>query len=154
MSVHPFIEAEKQAGHSVKRACELLKVSRAAFLPPHRRRRPTSRAGRGADRADHRRPCPAPRHLRGPAHPRRPQAREHARTAVFEWIEGWYNLHRLHSSFGWPLDGLLLFSELGVTASVPDLRELLEAGCLVGGDGAGIGARGADDRARRAQLLE
>ncbi|GGQ39928.1 hypothetical protein GCM10010266_73760 [Streptomyces griseomycini] len=31
MSVHPFIEAEKQAGHSVKRACELLKVSRAAF---------------------------------------------------------------------------------------------------------------------------
>ncbi|MDX2648927.1 hypothetical protein PV341_36265 [Streptomyces sp. PA03-1a] len=29
--MHPFIEAEKQAGHSVKRACELLKVSRAAF---------------------------------------------------------------------------------------------------------------------------
>ncbi len=31
MTVHPFIEAEKRAGHSVKRACELLKVSRAAF---------------------------------------------------------------------------------------------------------------------------
>ncbi|GGU84812.1 transposase [Streptomyces albospinus] len=31
MSVHPFIEAEKRGGHSVKRACELLKVSRAAF---------------------------------------------------------------------------------------------------------------------------
>ncbi|MFF4402858.1 IS3 family transposase, partial [Streptomyces sp. NPDC001480] len=31
MTVHPFIEAEKQEGHSVKRACELLKVSRAAF---------------------------------------------------------------------------------------------------------------------------
>ncbi|MEU4098593.1 IS3 family transposase [Streptomyces sp. NPDC026673] len=31
MTVHPFIEAEKQAGHSVKRACELLQVSRAAF---------------------------------------------------------------------------------------------------------------------------
>ncbi|MEV5506643.1 IS3 family transposase [Streptomyces orinoci] len=31
MNVHPFIEAEKQAGHSIKRACELLKVSRAAF---------------------------------------------------------------------------------------------------------------------------
>ncbi|MEU6890051.1 IS3 family transposase [Streptomyces viridosporus] len=29
--MHPFIEAEKQGGHSVKRACELLKVSRAAF---------------------------------------------------------------------------------------------------------------------------
>ncbi|MFD5028814.1 IS3 family transposase [Streptomyces sp. NPDC058405] len=31
MTVHPFIEAEKRAGHSVKRACELLKVSRAAY---------------------------------------------------------------------------------------------------------------------------
>ena len=31
MTVHPFIEAEKQNGHNVKRACELLKVSRTAF---------------------------------------------------------------------------------------------------------------------------
>ncbi|WP_327170171.1 IS3 family transposase [Streptomyces sp. NBC_01336] len=31
MTVHPFIEAEKQAGHSAKRACELMKVSRTAF---------------------------------------------------------------------------------------------------------------------------
>ncbi|MEU8709165.1 DDE-type integrase/transposase/recombinase [Streptomyces sp. NPDC048565] len=31
MTVHPFIEAEKRADHSVKRACELLKVSRTAF---------------------------------------------------------------------------------------------------------------------------
>jgi transposase InsO family protein len=31
VTVHPFIEAEKRAGHSVKRACELLKVSRAAY---------------------------------------------------------------------------------------------------------------------------
>ena len=31
MTVHPFIEAEKRAGHNVKRACELLKVSRTAF---------------------------------------------------------------------------------------------------------------------------
>jgi putative transposase len=31
VSVDPFIEAEKQAGHSVKRACELLQVSRAAY---------------------------------------------------------------------------------------------------------------------------
>lgn len=29
--VNPFIEAEKQGGHSVKGACELPKVSRAAF---------------------------------------------------------------------------------------------------------------------------
>ncbi|HVA42192.1 MAG TPA: IS3 family transposase [Acidimicrobiales bacterium] len=31
MRVHPFIEAEKLAGHGVKRACELMDVSRAAF---------------------------------------------------------------------------------------------------------------------------
>ena len=31
MTVHPFIEAENRAGHSVKRACELLQVSRAAY---------------------------------------------------------------------------------------------------------------------------
>jgi putative transposase len=28
---HPFVEAEKVAGHGVKRCCELLEVSRAAF---------------------------------------------------------------------------------------------------------------------------
>lgn len=26
------------------------------------------------------------------------QSRAAARTAIFEFIEGWYNLHRLHSS--------------------------------------------------------
>jgi len=31
MSVDPFIEAEDAAGHSVKNACHLLEVSRAAF---------------------------------------------------------------------------------------------------------------------------
>ncbi|MFF7183464.1 hypothetical protein [Streptomyces sp. NPDC008121] len=31
MTVHPFIEAEKQSNHNVKRACELLKDSRTAF---------------------------------------------------------------------------------------------------------------------------
>ena len=31
MRLHPFIEAEKAAGHSVKSACRLLEVSRAAF---------------------------------------------------------------------------------------------------------------------------
>ncbi|MFD9377880.1 hypothetical protein ACFWBH_20445 [Streptomyces sp. NPDC059999] len=31
MTVHPFIEAEKAAGHNVKRACELLQVSRTAY---------------------------------------------------------------------------------------------------------------------------
>lgn len=31
MKVHPFIEAEEAQGHSVKRCCELLEVSRAAY---------------------------------------------------------------------------------------------------------------------------
>jgi len=31
VSIYPFIEAEKAQRHNVKRACELLKVSRAAF---------------------------------------------------------------------------------------------------------------------------
>jgi putative transposase len=31
VKAHPFVEAEKAAGHGVQRACRLLKVSRAAF---------------------------------------------------------------------------------------------------------------------------
>ncbi len=31
MNIYPFIEAEKACSRSVNRACELLKVSRAAF---------------------------------------------------------------------------------------------------------------------------
>jgi putative transposase len=31
VKVHPFIEAEKAAGHGAARACRLLEVSRAAF---------------------------------------------------------------------------------------------------------------------------
>ena len=48
MTVHPFIEAEKRAGHSVKRACDLLKVSRAAY---YRRRggEPGPRAARDTE---------------------------------------------------------------------------------------------------------
>ncbi|MEK8146627.1 IS3 family transposase [Streptomyces sp. M10(2022)] len=48
MTVHPFIEAEKQAGHSVKRACEPMKVSRTAFYA-HRFDLPGSRAVRDAE---------------------------------------------------------------------------------------------------------
>ncbi|MEU6237859.1 IS3 family transposase [Kitasatospora sp. NPDC047058] len=46
--MHPFIEAEKQAGHNVKRACELLKVSRAAFYT-RRTAAPGPRAVRDAE---------------------------------------------------------------------------------------------------------
>ncbi|WP_328524027.1 hypothetical protein [Kribbella sp. NBC_00359] len=31
MNCYPFIEAEKRGDHSVKRACELLQVSRSAY---------------------------------------------------------------------------------------------------------------------------
>ncbi|WKK23934.1 IS3 family transposase [Streptomyces olivoreticuli] len=48
MTVHPFIEAEKQGGHNVKRACELLKVSRAAFYA-RRTTTPGPRAARDAE---------------------------------------------------------------------------------------------------------
>ncbi len=48
MTVHPFIEAEKTAGHNVKRACELLKVSRAAFYA-RRTGTPGPRAVRDAE---------------------------------------------------------------------------------------------------------
>ncbi len=48
MTVHPFIEAEKQDGHNVKRACELLKVSRAAFCA-RRTGKPGSRAVHDAE---------------------------------------------------------------------------------------------------------
>lgn len=48
MTVDPFIEAEKQGGHSVKRACELLQVSRAAFYA-RRTDAPGPRAVRDAE---------------------------------------------------------------------------------------------------------
>ncbi|MFE3143947.1 IS3 family transposase [Streptomyces scopuliridis] len=51
MTVHPFIEAEKRAGHSVKRACELLKVSRTAFYA-RRTGTPGPRAVRDAELAE------------------------------------------------------------------------------------------------------
>src|SRR5262249_35433977 len=37
-------------------------------------------------------------------------------------------------------------------AQIPDFRKLFEAGRLIGGDGADVGARGAYHRTRRAQL--
>ncbi|MEU8837366.1 IS3 family transposase, partial [Streptomyces sp900116325] len=48
MTVRPFIEAEKQSGHNVKRACELLKVSRTAFYA-RRTGKPGPRAVRDAE---------------------------------------------------------------------------------------------------------
>jgi putative transposase len=51
VTVHPFIEAEKTAGHNVKRVCELLKVSRAAFYA-RRTGTPGPRAERWSDEPD------------------------------------------------------------------------------------------------------
>jgi putative transposase len=43
VNYYPFIEAEKAQRRNVKRACELLKVSRACYA---------ARGGRPSDRAD------------------------------------------------------------------------------------------------------
>jgi hypothetical protein len=43
VNVYPFIEAENAGSGNVKRACELLKVSRAAYYT-HRRAEPSARA--------------------------------------------------------------------------------------------------------------
>jgi putative transposase len=48
VTVHPFIEAEKRDGHNVKRVCELLQVSRAAFYA-RRAGKPGPRAVRDAE---------------------------------------------------------------------------------------------------------
>jgi putative transposase len=48
VTVHPFIEAEKHGGHSVKRACELLQVSRTAFYA-RRTAKPGPRAVRDSE---------------------------------------------------------------------------------------------------------
>ena len=59
MSVYPFIEAEKQGRRNVKRACELLKVSRAAYYAA-RAGQPSCRDRQDADltvliKAEHKR---------------------------------------------------------------------------------------------------
>ncbi|EDX21171.1 IS3 family transposase [Streptomyces sp. Mg1] len=48
MNVDSFIEAEKTAGHNVKRTCELLKVSRTAYYT-RRNGTPGSRSVRDAE---------------------------------------------------------------------------------------------------------
>jgi transposase InsO family protein len=48
VNCYPFIEAEKQGSHSVKRACELLKVSRSAYYA-NRTSGPSSREQRDAE---------------------------------------------------------------------------------------------------------
>ncbi len=59
MNVYPFIEAEKAGRRNVKRACELLKVSRAAYYAA-RSGQPSGRDRRDAElatriRAEHKR---------------------------------------------------------------------------------------------------
>ncbi|MEU2130364.1 IS3 family transposase [Streptomyces sp. NPDC018352] len=160
MTVHPFIEAEKIAGHNVKRACELLTVSRTAFYA-RRTGKPGPRVV-GWATADHLRTELVADALTAACRQRRPKrpvifhsdrgcqytsqqfaslsgefsirlsvgrtgqcwdnalaesffatikrellgttarpSRAAARTAIFDFIESWYNLHRLHSSLGY-----------------------------------------------------
>ena len=48
MNIYPFIEAEKAGDHNVKRACELLEVSRAAYYA-QRADQPSARAREDAE---------------------------------------------------------------------------------------------------------
>lgn len=48
MNIYPFIEAEKVGDHNVKRACELLQVSRAAYYA-QRTDQPSTRAREDAE---------------------------------------------------------------------------------------------------------
>ena len=48
MNIYPFIEAEKVQRRNVKRACELLKVSRAAYYAA-RNRQPSARGREDAE---------------------------------------------------------------------------------------------------------
>ena len=56
MNIYPFIEAEKACRRNVKRACELLKVSRAAFYQHLAGPSPRERADAELGRADPGRP--------------------------------------------------------------------------------------------------
>ena len=98
MTVHPFIEAEKRDGHNVKRACELLQVSRTAFYA-RRTGKPGPRAVRDAELTGQITEVHAK--SRGTYGAPRWPSRAAARTAIFDFIEGWYNLPRLHSSLGY-----------------------------------------------------
>jgi transposase len=72
VNVYPFTAAEQAGKHNVKRACELLQVSRSAYYQHARGERSTRGAcRRAADRADHRGARGVERHLRSAADPRR-----------------------------------------------------------------------------------
>jgi hypothetical protein len=106
--LYPFIEAEKSQGSSVKRACELLKVSRAAYYAA-RDPRPSSREQGDAEltarieavHEDSKGRYGAPRvhaQLRGRFASVRPLCR-----SVIMWMYGvmagrraWLRLHSLH----------------------------------------------------------
>jgi hypothetical protein len=57
VNIYPFIEAEKARRHNVKRACALLKVSRAAFYQhlagPSRRDQRDAELCEQQNRAEH-----------------------------------------------------------------------------------------------------
>ncbi len=86
MNVYPFIEAEKAQQRNVKRACELLEVSRAAYYA-HRAGVPSAR--QLADDRAHRAHPPGPPGVQGPlrrpTHPRRAASRAATGTAASGW---------------------------------------------------------------------
>jgi putative transposase len=71
MKAHPFIEAEKAAGHSVKNARRLLEVSRAAY---YQRRQDVPSAPTPSSPRRSRPSTPSPRAPMGPRGSTRPCA--------------------------------------------------------------------------------
>ena len=86
VNVYPFIEAEKSQQHNVKRACELLKVSRSAFYADRDRRPVPARARRRrahrGDRRRARRVRAAPTGRRGSTPSWPTQGRRHGRKRI------------------------------------------------------------------------
>lgn len=65
-------------------------------------------------------------------HRRRFKSQAEARMAVFEWIEGWYNLHRRHSSLGYrsPADYERAHQRSATTRRTPELLPPPAPDCL------------------------
>ena len=82
MNLYPFIEAEKAQQRSVKRACELLEVSRAAFYQQPGRAVPAGPGRRRAGRGDPGRAQGIQGPLRRPAGARRAAPRKGTGTAA------------------------------------------------------------------------
>jgi len=116
VNLWPFIEVEEAEQHSVKRACELLEVSRAAYYE-QRKHLPSRRALDDAELTERIKAIHAESKgecwdnavseswfatIKTELIDTQPwPTRAGLHRAVFDYIEGWYNTRRLHSSLGY-----------------------------------------------------